>query len=365
MEAAYLQQQASPFTVIGLTLITVLTFILPFMLKKVNDHIEIFFMAMGLAAVTVSWRWSGDLIIEALKSPLSVGGLPIGIFQVVLVFGLLIHYFNRQIYSFIERAYARLNAKVFFFLLILLLGLFSSILSVIVTAVILSEVFMVIPIGKEDKTRMAIIACFAIGLGAGLTPIGEPLSTIMVYKLAGEPYHAGFFFPAQHLVIYIIPGIILLAVTGWIFARRTTVKYQEVEGYSESIKGILIRSMKVYVFIAALILLGEGLRPLFELFLYRLPSWALYWINIISAILDNATLTAIEINPSLQLSQIVSAIMALLIAGGILLPGNIPNIVAAGRLRISMREWALIGVPLGLALMLVYFIVLIPVFIGS
>lgn len=94
-----------------------------------------------------------------------------------------------------------------------------------------------------------------------------------------------------------------------------------------------------------------------------MPPVALYWINLLSAFLDNATLTAIEINPNLALSQIISAIIALLISGEILIPGNIPYIVAAGRLRISSKEWALIGIPLGLSLMVLYFVALLPVFI--
>lgn len=102
---------------------------------------------------------------------------------------------------------------------------------------------------------------------------------------------------------------------------------------------------------------------MFELFLKYIPAWAFYWINIISSFLDNATLTAIEINPDLQISQIISATMALLIAGGMLTPGNIPNIVAAGRLKISMRDWAIIGIPVGLSLMVLYFLALLPTFI--
>ncbi len=43
---------------------------------------------------------------------------------------------------------------------------------------------------------------------------------------------------------------------------------------------------------------------------------------------------------------------------GILIPGNIPNIVSAGRLKISMKEWAVIGVPLGFLLLVVYFVIL-------
>jgi predicted cation transporter len=50
--------------------------------------------------------------------------------------------------------------------------------------------------------------------------------------------------------------------------------------------------------------------------------------------------------------------MGLLISGGMLIPGNIPNIVAAGRLGIGSREWARIGLVTGLPLMLLCFLIL-------
>jgi predicted cation transporter len=79
----------------------------------------------------------------------------------------------------------------------------------------------------------------------------------------------------------------------------------------------------------------------------------------ISAMLDNATLTATEIGPSLNLVQIKSALLGLLIAGGMLIPGNIPNIIAAGKLKIKSSEWARFGVPVGLVAMISCFIVLL------
>jgi len=50
--------------------------------------------------------------------------------------------------------------------------------------------------------------------------------------------------------------------------------------------------------------------------------------------------------------------MGLLISGGMLIPGNIPNIVAAGRLGITSREWARVGLLAGIPLMVVCFVVL-------
>lgn len=36
-------------------------------------------------------------------------------------------------------------------------------------------------------------------------------------------------------------------------------------------------------------------------YLSKIASWQLYWINMSSAVLDNATLTAIEIGPAMSL----------------------------------------------------------------
>ena len=56
--------------------------------------------------------------------------------------------------------------------------------------------------------------------------------------------------------------------------------------------------------------------------------------------------------------QVKGIIMSLIIAGGMLIPGNIPNIISANKLRIPAREWARIGVPFGFILMLLYFVLL-------
>ncbi|MGA2699192.1 MAG: DUF1646 family protein [Methanoregula sp.] len=48
-----------------------------------------------------------------------------------------------------------------------------------------------------------------------------------------------------------------------------------------------------------------------------------------------------------------------------LIPGNIPNIIAAGKMGITSKEWAKIGIPLGLVLMVAFFCILfIPAWLG-
>lgn len=95
-----------------------------------------------------------------------------------------------------------------------------------------------------------------------------------------------------------------------------------------------------------------------ERFLIRMPKTALYWANTISAVLDNATLAAAEISPRMSLGRIEFLLIGLLLSGGMLIPGNIPNIICAKQLKITSRDWARYAVPLGLAFLTGYFILL-------
>jgi predicted cation transporter len=364
---------------VGLILIFLLVLILPFRVKCIEHNLEVFLFACGVVVLTLSGLiiipgeqtgWSLAIVQEALLSPLhvtSLFGIPIGIVQIVLVFGLVIYYFYHRLQSAIVGMVDRLSLAWIVFLLIVVLGLVSSIISAILAAIILVEIVNALPVVKKAKVEIAVVSCFSIGLGAGLTPLGEPLTTIVVSKLSGAPYHAGFTFLFDRLGIFIVPAIVLLGVVGVIlFSRSHTVDEKlECTVERETIREILIRAGKVYLFIMALVFLGEGFKPLILEYVVSIPSAGLYWINIVSAVLDNATLAAAEINPVLSSQQITSALMGLLIAGGMLIPGNIPNIIAAGKMEISSREWAKTGVPLGLILMAAFFCILfIPSWLG-
>jgi predicted cation transporter len=90
----------------------------------------------------------------------------------------------------------------------------------------------------------------------------------------------------------------------------------------------------------------------------KMPTWALFWANSVSAIVDNATLVAAEVTPAMTDRQITFVLMGLLISGGMLIPGNIPNIIASAKLGIKSREWARAALPFGASLMLIYFVVM-------
>ncbi|MCU0913911.1 MAG: DUF1646 domain-containing protein [Planctomycetes bacterium] len=341
----------------GLATIIVLVLTLPFLIHKVEKQLEAFLFVMGVAAVTVSGLWSEHLVIDALLDPIR---LKHPIVEAVLVAGLLFRLFRDRIREGVMRAERKVGQKLFLFLVVVVLGLLSSIITAIIASLVLAEIITGLRLDKKIETRLVIITCFSIGLGAVLTPVGEPLATIAITKLAGAPYHAGFGFLFQKLAIFIIPGVVALGLVA-MFLRGKEVVYAESisESKPESLADVIIRAAKVYLFVMALVLLGTGFQPLIDKYVIQLPTTALYWINMISAVLDNATLTAAELSPKMQLKQIQSVLMGLLIAGGMLIPGNIPNIICAGKLGIKSREWATFGVPLGLALMVAYFLVLL------
>ena len=78
------------------------------------------------------------------------------------------------------------------------------------------------------------------------------------------------------------------------------------------------------MFVMGLVFLGSGFKPVIDAYISKIPFFLLYWLNLSSAMLDNATLTAAEIGPQMQILQIKSAILGLIISGGMLIPGNIP-----------------------------------------
>jgi len=341
----------------GLAAIIVLVLVLPFLVHRVEKQLEAFLFVMGVLAVTISGLWSWHLIIDAILDPIR---LKHPIVEAVLVAGLLFRIFRDTIRRHVMGVERAVGQRFFLFLVVVVLGLFSSVITAIIASLVLAEIITGLRLDKKIETRLVVVTCFSIGLGAALTPVGEPLATIAVTKLAGEPYHAGFWFLFQKLAVLVIPGVLALGVLA-MFLRGKEVAYAESisENKPENLTDVFIRTGKVYLFVMALVLLGTGFQPLIDAYIIRLPTAALYWINMISAILDNATLTAAELSPKMSLKQIQSVLMGLLIAGGMLIPGNIPNIICASKLNIKSREWAILGVPLGLVMMAGFFIVLL------
>jgi len=338
---------------LALFAIFLLVLILPFRVKRVEHNIEIFLFIMGAVAVTVTGKWGLDLVKTAIEEPVRKGIVP-----AVLLAGVAFFYGKRPFEKVAGKFLRRVSLKTSVFLVIAVLGLISSVITAIMAAIFLVEIVNLMPLRRADKIHLVIIACFAIGLGAALTPIGEPLSTIAVVKLAGQPYQADFWYLLRHIGALVIAGVLAVALFGSFYiARKARVHTEDVHLAEGGLKEVFVRAGKVYAFVAALFLLGAGMEVIIVKYFSQIGAEVLFWVNMVSAILDNATLTAAEISPSLTQLQIDGALYGLLVSGGMLIPGNIPNIIAAGKLRIKSCEWASLGIVMGLALNAIYFLV--------
>ena len=355
---------------LGLFAIVLIVLLGPFTVRKIEHNLEAFLFVMGVSAVTLSSfeshenlvrfygeaipeiGWNMHLIMEAVEEPVLKGIVP-----AVLVAGLLFHYGQTKIQSFIFALLKVVPLKILTFVMIVVLGLSASIITAIIAALLLVELIKVMPMDRKTQVNVAIIACFSIGIGAVLTPVGEPLSTIAVTKLQGPPYEAGFFFLFNILAIYVVPACVAMGLLGMFFTgKAAVVKEKTVAAAEGTLKDVVVRAGKVYLFVMALLLLGSGMKLIIDKYILSIPPEIIYWVNMISAVLDNATLAAAEISPLMDPLTLQAVIMGLLFSGGMLIPGNIPNIIAAQKLSITSTEWAKLGIPVGLVLMALYFV---------
>jgi predicted cation transporter len=213
---------------LGLFAIVLIVLVGPFMVKKIEHNLEVFLFVMGVLAVTISSfynkealietlkytehqaeliGWNMEIIMEAIKEPVVKGIVP-----AVLVAGLLFYYGKTYVQSAMNSITKKVPVKIIVFLIVAILGLSSSVITAIIASLLLVELMNCMPFDRQTKINLVIIACFSIGLGAVLTPVGEPLSTIAITKLQGEPYNAAFFFLFNQLAIYILPGCLAMGL---------------------------------------------------------------------------------------------------------------------------------------------------------
>jgi predicted cation transporter len=339
-------------TIAGLAAIMALTLILPFSVKKAGEELEAFLLLMGLAAVSISDVWSAALIKDALREPVRITAA-------VLALGFAFRSARPRLKGWLRALVKKIGLRWALFTVIVFLGLGSSVITAIVAALALAEIVSILKLGRACEVRIAVYACYAIGLGAALTPIGEPLATIAVAKLKAPPHSADFFYLLEQIGSWVAPGVLFTAYWGTRgLGRAGAGGIGLTEDATETGRSIFLRGVKVYVFVAALIFLGAGLAPLAGRFVPRAPVWALFWANSVSAVLDNATLAAAELVPAMTDRQVKFVLMGLLVSGGMLIPGNIPNIISAAKLNIRSGEWARAALPYGAALMAAYFVLL-------
>ena len=355
---------------ISLIVLLIMILVLPTLSRRIERNLEIFFLIMASVAASATSIWSREIIEEAFLAPITIKGLPIGIFQVVVVASILFGVYSDKIDLFMEKLSTKIPISITVALLVFLLGIGSSLISVIVSSVIMSEIAFHLRLRREILRHILIVSAYSIGVGAALTPVGEPLATIAIYKLSGPPYHADFFFLFRLLGIYIIPLITAYSIyaglyvsikkRGGVIETMMINEISEKKNLRETLKISLERGLRIYAFIFALTILGASYNILVDRYIKYFSPELMYLFGSISAVVDNATLTAAIISSELSILQIKSFLISLLIAGGFLIPGNVPNIVMTNIHKIRYIEWAKEAIPLGLpsfiAMYIIFFI---------
>ncbi|GGA86736.1 DUF1646 family protein [Ornithinibacillus halotolerans] len=335
---------------VGLIVILLLVLLLPFFIKAVERNLESFLFIIGLLAALVGGVLDAKLYVHALKEPIFIT-------LAVLIAGLLFKWLKTPIEKGILNVSHKVNTRISLAVIIVVLGLLSSLITAIIAAIVLVSIVSTLRLDRKTEIYTVILACYSIGLGAVLTPVGEPLSTITTGKLNEE-----FFYLFNLIGIEVIVAIIAIGIIAFIMikpkdSKNSLTGAHEAESYTE----IIVRSFKIYLFVMGLTLLGAGYEPLVNKYLLDLQPGILYWINMMSAVLDNATLAAAEISPAMSTETLRFLLLGLIISGGMLIPGNIPNIISANKLGITSKEWAKFGAPFGLILMIVFFVYLLIV----
>ncbi|MFZ0888971.1 MAG: DUF1646 family protein [Candidatus Binataceae bacterium] len=318
----------------------------PIASRPIERNIEIYFFILGVGSTALGGGFDRRLVERAVLEPIPI---TIAVIVAGVVFALLRGGLDRMF----ERMRAAMRREVLVALAVFVVALLSSLITAIIAALALVEVVGMLRLAPHSRIRVTVAGCFAIGICSSLTPLGGPLST-----LAAGALRLGFWGLFDLVGGWALPGTFACAALAGFLARDgDDLPPGAAFHVRERTRDAIFQGIRVFGFVAGLILIGEAFEPVATRYVNLLSDSALFWGNSVSAVLDNSTLVALEISRMEPVRARV-AILALLISGGMLIPGNIPNIIAAGALRIGSLEWAKVGLPLGLVLMAVYFVAL-------
>jgi len=314
----------------------------PLAIAKIEHDIELYCLALGVLATILGTGFTRELISEALQEPVAIS-------VAVMVAALLFGWTRRRLDRVFNRLRKRVSRPVLTAASVFAIASISSVITAIVAALVLVEVMGLLHFARDKRVRVTVAGCFAIGLGASLTPLGEPLST-----LAARALNLGFFGLFHLLAPWVFPGVLVSSIVAGAFARGEYDEAPAGAHVRQSYTAIFVQAAKVFAFIAGLVLISSAYGPIANEYVSKMSNDLLFWANTVSAALDNATLVALEVH-RMTIARAREAILALLVSGGMLIPGNIPNIVSAGALRIGSAAWAKIGLPMGLVMLGIYF----------
>ncbi len=152
----------------------------PVLVGWIEHHLEGYCFAVGIAATLLAGGPDPEVLRKAAREPLAI---TLAVIVAAFIF--------REIRSSFDRGFGRLRGRiarpVLAALSILILAMLASVITAIVAALMLVEIVGLLQLHQERRTAVVVAGCFAIGLGAAMTPMGEPLSTLAASALWSPP----------------------------------------------------------------------------------------------------------------------------------------------------------------------------------
>ncbi len=142
-------------TNILLLVILILIFILPLVVKKVEENLEVFLFIMGVLATAAAGS-AGELEggYGALVNEIFSNVYMYIIVAIVLVGGFLFKALSKNMHSGVRKTLEKIPIEGFVFLFTVLLGLLSSVITAIVASLVLVEIVNVLPLDRSAKVKV-------------------------------------------------------------------------------------------------------------------------------------------------------------------------------------------------------------------
>ena len=235
----------------GLLVILVAVLIGPFIVNKIEQNFEAYLLLMSLCAVALSRSWHFDIVEEAVREPLFVGAV-----LITLLAGAILRYRRPCFKGLNHYLLDGITLKVIFFGIVVVLGLFASILTPILPFFVLMEVVNHLPLQCKTRAKLTILACISICLGAAMALVEEPYSALGIMKMQGALPSANFL-PLELQNLYRILCILALGLVSIFLAgeKVTTLEMRTLQG-EVPLKNAVNWSVRVCMFAAAILLVG-------------------------------------------------------------------------------------------------------------
>ena len=205
-------------------------------------------------------QFNAALVWAALSEP-----LPFTL--AVLVFGATFRLLRDYLDQLLRRVIRLLDPRILCFCLAIILGFLAAFITPVVSALVFVEAISLLRCDRWAEIAATVFACFAIGFGAGLTPLGMPGIAVVLRSL-----HADFWYLAHLLGPFVVVGVPLAAVPILFLPFASSEPLDTTQEKDSWRTVLLIRPGKVYVFIAGLVALSDGLRPVVDAYIHRLPE---------------------------------------------------------------------------------------------